>query len=289
METKWFTDKLIVVRDPTETDNPTSDNYAACPDCLGFFMRKTSTAQTRLPGSYKYSNKDGNNKNIKAAIFALMLEIKANHNTPFQEFLYNNLRNDPVAELVRNDPLIKYVGEYYFNKRKSDKGYNQIRNRMRVLAKLVLQLECSYLIELFRTDMWSKVKEAVSKNFAKSYQVKMGSILKTAAAFLQNQAFVWGKKEISQRTKQFQKNIDTEWAQISAPAKYEYVGTIQKLLGQIFTRSTNHWQNLKKKCCCREKETWWNFVWSSYFVWNSHFQSFFIRSDRSHAHLLCLT
>ena len=120
-----------------------------------------------------------------------MLEIKANHNTPFQEFLYNNLRNDAVAELIRKYPLIKHVGEYYFNKRKSDEGYNQIRDRMRIMAKLVLQLECSYLIELIRPDMWSKVKEAVSKNFAKSYQVKMGSILKTAAAFLQNQAFVW--------------------------------------------------------------------------------------------------
>ena len=56
------------------------------------------------------------------------------------------------------------------------------------------------------------------KKFAKSYQVKMGSILKTTAAFLQNQAFVWGKKEISQQAKQFQ---NTEWALISAPAKYE--------------------------------------------------------------------
>ena len=56
--------------------------------------------------------------------------------------------------------------------------------------------------------MWSKVKEAVL-NFAKSYQVKMGSILKTAAAFLQNQAFVW-EKEIFQQAKQFQEIIDTE-------------------------------------------------------------------------------
>ena len=150
-----------------------------------------------------------------------MLEIKANHNTPFQEILYNNLRNDPVAELIRNDPLIKYVGEYYFNKRKSDEGYNQIRDRMRIMAKLVLLLECSYLIGLIRPDMRSRVKEAVSKKFAKSYQVKMGSILKTAASFLQNQAFVWEKKEISQQAKQFQKLFDTEWAQISALAKYE--------------------------------------------------------------------
>ena len=92
---------------------------------------------------------------------------------------------------------------------------------MRIMAKLVLQLECSCLIELIRPDMWSRVKEAVSKNFAKSYQVKLGSILKTAAAFLQNQAFVWEKKEISQQAKQFQKNNHTEWCQIFAPAKYE--------------------------------------------------------------------
>ena len=117
------------------------------------------------PAVTKSSHKEGKNKNIKAAIFALMLEIKANHNTPFQEILYNNLRNDPVAELIRNDSIIKYVGEYYFNKRRSDEGYNQIRDRMRIMAKLVLQLECSYLIELIRPDMWSRVKEAVSKNF----------------------------------------------------------------------------------------------------------------------------
>ena len=173
------------------------------------------------PAVTKSSHKERKNKNIKAAIFALMLEIKANHNTPIQELFYNYLRNDPVSELIRNDPLIKYVGEYYFNKRKSDEGYNQIRDRMRIMAKRVLQLECSYLIELIRPDMWSKGKEAVSKLFAKPYQVKMGSILETAAAFLQNQALVWEKKETSQQAKQFQKVIDSERAEISAPAKYE--------------------------------------------------------------------
>ena len=51
--------------------------------------------------------------------------------------------------------------------------------------------------------------------------MKLVLILKTTAAFLQNQAFGWEKKEISQQAKRFQKFIDTEWAQFSAPAKYE--------------------------------------------------------------------
>ena len=41
IETNRFTDKLIVVWDPTETENPTADNYAPCLAWLGFFMRKT--------------------------------------------------------------------------------------------------------------------------------------------------------------------------------------------------------------------------------------------------------
>ena len=173
------------------------------------------------PAVTKSSHKEENKQKHQSCHPSLMLEIEANHNTLFQEFLYNSLRNDPVAELIRNDSLIKYVAEFYFSKRKSNEGYNQIRDRRRVMAKLVLQLECSYLIELIRPDMWSKVKEAVLKSFAKSYQVKMRSILKTAAAFLQNQAFVWEKKSIFQQAKQFPKVIDTDWSQISAPAKYK--------------------------------------------------------------------
>ena len=88
-----------------------------------------------------------------------------------------------------------------------------------------------------------KSEEAVSKKLCEILPSEMGSTLKTGAAFLQNQAFVWEKKEISQQAKQLQKNSNkknsyTEWAQISAPAKYEEVGTIQKLLMQIFTIGT---------------------------------------------------
>ena len=50
-----------------------------------------------------------------------------------------------------------------FQQAKIRQGYNQIRDRKRVMAKLVLQLKGSQLIELIRPDMWSKVKEAVSK------------------------------------------------------------------------------------------------------------------------------
>ena len=123
IESNRFTAKLIVVRDPTETENPKADNYDPCPDCLGFFMTKTMYRhKLDCPAVNKCSHKEGKNKNVKAAIFALMLEIKANHNTPLQKFLNNNLKNHPVAELIRKTiqlqnkyeiyALIKYVGEY---------------------------------------------------------------------------------------------------------------------------------------------------------------------------------
>ena len=134
------------------------------------------------------------NKNNKAATFALMLDFKANYISPFQKILHNNLRNDPVAKLVRSDPLIKCVGEYYFNKRISDEGNTQIRDRMRAMAKFVLQLDCSYLIRQIWPDMWSRVKEAVSKIFAKCYRLELGSILKTAAEYFPKSSFSVGEE-----------------------------------------------------------------------------------------------
>ena len=51
----------------------------------------------------------------------------------------------------------------------------------------------------------------------------MGSILKAAAQFLRNQAWMWKKKSISETAREFLKILDSEWAAISAPAKYELV------------------------------------------------------------------
>ena len=60
IETNRSTDKLLVVRDPTETENPTADNYAPCPDCLGFFMRKTMYRhKLDCPAVTKSSYKEG--------------------------------------------------------------------------------------------------------------------------------------------------------------------------------------------------------------------------------------
>ena len=59
-----------------------------------------------------------------------MLEIKKSHNTPFQEFLYNNLGNDPVAELVRNETPYKVYWRILFHQAEirrrlqSDQGQN---------------------------------------------------------------------------------------------------------------------------------------------------------------------
>ena len=90
------------------------------------------------------------------------------------------------------------------------------------MAKLVHKLNCSYLIEVINPEMWPRVKEA-GMTFEKSYRIKMGSILKTAAQFLRNQAWMWKKKSISDTAREFLKILDSEWAAISAPAKYELV------------------------------------------------------------------
>ena len=221
-ETQNFESKLIVARDPTVAENPSAYDFAPCPRCLGFFQKKTMYRhKTDCPASGKTALSN-TGKNIKAATFALMLEVKATKGTPFDQYVFTRMRHDEYGNIARRDPLIRYLGEWYFDKRKADEGYLQINDRMRTMAKLVYKLNCSYLIEVINPEMWPRVKEAVM-TFEKSYRVKMGSILKTAAQFLRNQAWMWKKKSISETAREFLKILDSEWAAISAPAKYELV------------------------------------------------------------------
>ena len=151
-----------------------------------------------------------------------MLEVKATKDTPFEHYVSTRMRHDEYGNIARRDPLIQYLGQWYFDKRKADEGYLQINDRMRTMAKLVHKLNCSYLIEVINSEMWPRVKEAVM-TFEKSYRIKMGSILKTAAQFLRNQAWMWNKKSITETAREFLKILDSECAAISSPAKYELV------------------------------------------------------------------
>ena len=76
----------------------------------------------------------------------------------------------------------------------------------------------------------------------------MGSILKTPAAFLRNQASLWEKKEISQQANHFQTITGTEWARISTPLLTTCelsFQTLQKLMRQLNLRSTKNPRNIK--------------------------------------------
>ena len=189
---------------------------------MGFFQKKTMYRhKTDCSASGKIAlSRTG--KTINAATFALMLEVKATNGTPFEQYVFTRMRHDEYGNIAWRDPLIWYLGEWYFDKRKADEGYLQINDRMRTMVTLVHKLDCSFLIEVINPEMRPSVKEAVM-TFEKSYRVKMGSILKTADQFLRNQAWMWKKKSISETAREFLKILDSELSTISASAKYELV------------------------------------------------------------------
>ena len=161
-------------------------------------------------------------KKHQAAQFALLLEVKATKGTPFDQYVFTRMRHDEYGNIARRDPLIRYLGEWYFDKRKAGEDYLQINDRMRSMAQRVYKLNCSYLIEVNNPEMWPRVKEAVM-TFEKSYRVKMGLILKTAAQFLRNQAWTWKKKSTSETAREILKILDSECSAILELAKYELV------------------------------------------------------------------
>ena len=48
-------------------------------------------------------------KNIKAATFALMLEVKAAKDTSFEQYVFTRMRHDEYGNIARRDSLIAYL------------------------------------------------------------------------------------------------------------------------------------------------------------------------------------
>ena len=156
-ETQNFESKLIVA---IVAENPSAYDFAPYPSCLGFFHKKTMYWHETDCSEWKDSLSN-TGKNIKAAAFALMLEVKL-PKTPHLNKMFSHERDIEYGNIARSDPLIRYLGEWYFDKRKADEGYLQINDRMRKMVKLVHKLNRSNLIEVINPEMWSRVKEAAS-------------------------------------------------------------------------------------------------------------------------------
>ena len=130
-----------------------------------------------------------------------MLEVKATKDTPFEQYVFTRMRHGEYGNIARRDPLIRYLGQWYFDKRKADEGYLQINDRMRTMGKLVHKLNCSYLIEVINPEMCPSVKEAVM-TFEKSYRIKMGSQWDQSKQLLSSYATRLGCGKRSQYRKQ---------------------------------------------------------------------------------------
>ncbi|XP_078513618.1 uncharacterized protein LOC144772856 isoform X2 [Lissotriton helveticus] len=128
--------QIVTKRQPCGKSS--ANNYLPCANCLALFVKKDLWRHKRKCPQ-KEENKCPGKKRVQAEA-ALIL--------PFGLFLEKSMTNvmrkmvhDDISTIVRNDPLIVKLGErLYLQKGEVTHQHADIRNKMRELAKLLLEV-----------------------------------------------------------------------------------------------------------------------------------------------------
>ncbi|XP_028037005.1 uncharacterized protein LOC114248078 [Bombyx mandarina] len=110
--------------------------YVVCKKCLGTFKRSTFYRHSKKCMTEDNMKKDMN-RVITSHSFSIMPNFLNNISTEFKENILPKLRNDELALIVKNDPLIIAYGCRLHKKKKERRSRKSICSKMRDLASLL--------------------------------------------------------------------------------------------------------------------------------------------------------
>ena len=87
------------------------------------------------------NNQEENKKALKVSKqFSIVSVFKEEIGEEIIE-LVETMLNDDVVKKIRNDDLILYIGQIYMNQMGDDESSDHVRQRMRLLAKLLIEMK----------------------------------------------------------------------------------------------------------------------------------------------------
>ena len=129
---------LVPVRLPPKDADVTADDFTFCLKCHGLFSKKGITEHMRLTCIHKAPASTGHRSFLKEDVHLLLLQQDTDYSNDLQELLAE-LRDDPVGRAIKQDRLLLYIGSILIKRRSEDDDNKSIRNRLRYLAKVVIQ------------------------------------------------------------------------------------------------------------------------------------------------------
>lgn len=223
--------ELILTRRPTfaERKKYSYSDYAPCPRCLGFMLKKNIThhvkyncTENKIPNSSSHKHMDENN-----AMLAGMLGTFVS--SDFTENILLKMRSDEITKICREDELIVKLG-YMMYERYDITQRELIRQSMRQIGRLLLEIRknnhhIKSLSECLQPRYFDSViiaTKSLCLTFSSvtnrpqfgipSLALKIGYSLKKCANFERGNALRRGDIKKNKELESFLALMDIEWS-----------------------------------------------------------------------------
>lgn len=211
---------LIVARRPTTEKIVSYKSYLPCVTCLGFFYYMD------LPRHVKMHK----NQLVKKAVSAgrEVLASLSQHPSPQLLTLLSQMRQEDIANSVRNDWLIMKYGESLCEKYKLQNGQeNLIREKLREMARILNKLrekndldQHQQLAKFLTPECFDEIITAVHDLTGKgnniktpSLALKIGHGLKKCSRILLGESLRKRDAELKAQSQEFLELMDNEWSE----------------------------------------------------------------------------
>jgi hypothetical protein len=123
---------------------------------------------------------------IRSRLAASSVLERGRVNVPSLNPLLDELKRDDISDIIKSDHLILYTAQLYLM-RKADGETNQsIRQRLRLLARLVKYSECDRLADLLLPSQMIKVCGIINSKFEPTVRMRLGQMLRTSMDLMRN-------------------------------------------------------------------------------------------------------
>lgn len=161
---KNCSEDFIACRRPRKNSCKDIKSYVCCPNCQGFFKKKTM---------YKHNRKCDPNyvkgrRTIMVAGRRLLSQVSQTACPVLRDEVFPPLRDDEISNVVRHDELLIKFGNQLCQKYRSKHLHYHIRQQLRALGRLLLEARkvdsgISDFASLYAANKYDSVKQAVNQ------------------------------------------------------------------------------------------------------------------------------
>lgn len=177
---------LVPVSLPSQASSVSPRDYRTCASCKGLYTKKNLPLHVMRNCKLVDSDAEVNRSQLAASGINSTVLMIPGVSTEVNKMINQMRPHAPVTKVIKKDKLIQYIGYLYMGRKRDIESNSHIRERMRVLAKLVILSGKTELREILLPRNHDIMLEIIQKNMQPSEKLKLGYYLSNAIESLRN-------------------------------------------------------------------------------------------------------